>query len=346
MESGYHFADVNGVRHFATYFDRHFLSRGVALHASLLQHSSPFVLWILCFDEETARVVTDLELEHVRLLHLTELERADPALLSVKSGRLTHEYYWTCGPAFLLHLLDRDPEIDNLTYLDADLFFFDDPTPIFNELAGNSVLLVEHRRIKEPDDPRDVGRINMGLVALSRTSNALACVRRWREQCLEWCFDRHEDGKFGDQSYLDEWPDRFADVTILKHRGGGLAPWNVMGARLRLEGGRLFNHDVPVLFYHFSKLRRVNRWLYETHDWRFHRHELAGLARQQLYLPYVRALHTAEKRLRTVGGFASQQKVDRSPSLRALRKQLASNRQLGVFARSRRFVFVTDLFEL
>jgi len=331
--------------HYATYFDRYYLSRGLALHASLVRHSPPFVLWILCFDDETVRVIEDLNLEHVRPVPVSDLERADPALVEVKSGRLTHEYYWTCGPAFLLHLMDTVPEAEVLTYLDADLFFFGNPAPVFEELTGRSAILVEHRRKKEPDDPREIGRINMGLVALRRTGTSLACLRRWREQCLRWCFDRHEDGKFGDQSYLDEWPERFEDVSVLQHKGGGLAPWNILAARLEFENGRLLNDGAPVLFYHFSKLKRVNAWLYETHDWRFHRHRLGGAMRQHLYVPYVRALHSAEQRLKSVNGFTGEREVSlRPPQINAARNRLASNRQLGGLARSRRFVVVTDWF--
>ena len=71
------------MRHFCTYFDRHYLVRGLALYRSLKEHAGPFTLWVLCFDEWSYDVLTKLAEPDLRPIALADFERDDPELLAV-----------------------------------------------------------------------------------------------------------------------------------------------------------------------------------------------------------------------------------------------------------------------
>jgi hypothetical protein len=90
------------------------------------------------------------------------------------------------------------------------------------------------------------------------SGKSLKVLNWWRERCLEWCYNRIEDGKFGDQKYLDDWTNRFDCVWELQNLGGGLAPWNIQQYRMEspafgieIKTGK---HFTPV-FYHFHGLK-------------------------------------------------------------------------------------------
>ena len=132
-------------RYFCTYFDRNYLPRGLALYQSLRRHCPAFKLWVLCMDRISHEALTMLELPDVHAIALADYERDDQALLEAKQDRTLIEYYFTCSPSLPLFILANYHDVDLITYLDADLFFFADPTPVFEELGARSTGIIGHR---------------------------------------------------------------------------------------------------------------------------------------------------------------------------------------------------------
>ncbi len=250
------------MRHFCTYLDRGYLLRGLALYRSLLEHlPGPFTLWVLCFDDTAYRTLSALNRPDLRPVALDDFERGDEALLRAKADRSRVEYFFTCSPSWPLYLLNRQPDIDLITYLDADLFFFSDPTPIFDELGDRSILIVAHRFPEHLRYLEIHGVYNVGLLAFRNDRHGRQCLDWWRARCLEWCYDRPEAGRYADQKYLDDWPTRFEGVVVLQHKGADLAPWNWTNYPIRVEGGRVLVDGQPLIFFHFQGVKQFNRWL-------------------------------------------------------------------------------------
>src|SRR5437762_975595 len=146
------------MEHYVTLFDRLFLPQGLALQSSLERHAGPYVLWILCMDDETYDVLERLRLPNVRLLRLTDVETPD--LLRVKPERSRTEYCWTLTPFTPRFVFDSDSTIQRVTYLVADLWFRHSPAPIFRELelSAKHVLITEHAYAPEHDLTTPSGR--------------------------------------------------------------------------------------------------------------------------------------------------------------------------------------------
>jgi len=280
--------------HFCTYFDRNYLTRGLALYRSLARHCQrPFTLWILCFDATTYETLDRLSLPGVRLISLDQFEAADPSLRKAKAERSAVEYFWTCTPSLPLYILSHYPKIDLITYLDADLCFYSDPMPVYSEMGDGSILIVEHRYAPEHAHlAATSGIYNVELLAFRRDDRGLTCLRWWRARCLEWCYKRIEDGKFGDQKYLDDWPQRFAGVVALKNVGAGLAPWNAAQYNVRWQDGRINVDGAPLIFYHFHGLKKIARNAIRPAG---HAYRLSSSLIEHLYFPYMDALREAER---------------------------------------------------
>ncbi len=284
--------------HFCTYFDRNYLFRGLALYRSMASSTESFTLWVLCFDQQTRRMLEALSLPGVCLIDLDEFEAADPALLGAKAGRKPHEYMWTSTPSLLLYILRKHPEVDTLTYLDADLFVYSDLRSLADELGGDSVLLVEHGYSRPLAYLAEItGIYNVGLMMFRNDESAVTALRWWRDRCLEWCFEAPEEGKFGDQKYLDEWPVKFPGVRVLGSKGSGLAPWNMLERPLSYRGGKIYVDSDELVFYHFHSLKLFGKSLYGLMHGSY---SLASGYADLLYLPYIRELQSVIRLVQSV----------------------------------------------
>ncbi|TSC92864.1 MAG: hypothetical protein CEN89_382, partial [Candidatus Berkelbacteria bacterium Licking1014_7] len=99
---------------------------------------------------------------------------------------------------------------------------------------------------------------------------------------------RYEDGKLGDQMYLNDWPSRFNGVHILQHKGGGMAPWNIKNYILSQNGGKVFIDDQPLIFYHFHALKFFSQYDFELssgYNFSFSQQE-----KLLVYKPYLEAI--------------------------------------------------------
>jgi hypothetical protein len=241
---------------YCTLFDARYLPRGLVLYESLRKVCPSACLTVLCMDETTKRVLDALALPALTAVPVEELEAHDRDLAAVRPTRSRVEYCWTATASFCLYCLERDETPELITYLDADLKFYADPGPAFTELGTDSILLVPHRYARRWQWlERASGPYNVQWVTFRRDPDGLAALRWWRQRCIEWCYSYVEDGRFGDQRYLDDWPERFSGVRVLAHPGAGLGPWSSGRYRVELRDGAVRVEDRPLLFHHFHGLR-------------------------------------------------------------------------------------------
>jgi hypothetical protein len=244
------------MEHYGTLFDQGFLPQGLALCASLRRHAGPFTLWVLCLDGQTRTTLEALALPGVRLLALADCETDE--LRAARADRSYGEYCWTLASHVFSFVLDRDPTVQRLTYLDADVYFFGSPSPFFAEMeqAGKTVLITEHAFAPAyAHYEAKAGRFCVQFITFTREPDSLALLHRWQRQTrASSSADRHA-ASFGDQQYLDEWPARFGNVVhVLEHRDRTLAPWNADHALRHADPDR-------VVFYHFHGFRMMSpRW--------------------------------------------------------------------------------------
>jgi hypothetical protein len=272
-------------RVYCTYFDSGYLSRGLALISSLRSHGDNSEVYVLALDNETEKFLTNHAPENVFVINIGELERAEPSLLPLKVQRSRMEYYFTCTPLLIRYVMNQLATPGSVAiYLDADLYFYNDPQLVISAMGKDSVGIIEHRY---PDAVAKklakYGRFNVGWVGF-RDDNPGRNVLDWyASKTLEWCSDKPENGKYADQGYLDWFPE-FEGVAILESAGFNLAPWNTKRHKLRLTQ-QLEVDGEPFVFFHFHGLRAVGHWFVSSQI--IYKSQMSQLLRDEIYQPYV-----------------------------------------------------------
>ncbi len=282
------------MKHYCTYFDSHYLTRGLALHQSLATHAGDFVLVVLCMDEGTTTALRGKVLPHVRLLPVTELTAKYPDLAAARADRTKLEFYFTCTSWLMQHLLPQIPAGELLTYLDADLYFFGSPQTVYDEIGAASVAITPHRFPSALAHLERYGRFNVGWVSFRHDNTGLACAADWAAKCAAWCFNRLEPDRFADQKYLDAWENKFPGTVSLSHPGVNVAPWNIRDCPISAGASGPRINGQPLIFYHFHALLHLGRQLYDPS---LHQYDalLTSELRELVYRPYLRQLLGGEK---------------------------------------------------
>lgn len=267
------------------------------MYRSLEAVEEEFTLYAVCFDDLAYQLLQQIQLPNLIPISLSDFE--SPQLLAVKVQRTRGEYCWTCTSHIIRYVLDTYVLLE-VTYLDADLYFYAKPSLLLSEFRESdaSVLITEHRYTPQYDQSATSGIYCVQFMTFKADERGLEVLQWWQDRCLEWCYARIEDGKFGDQKYLDDWPKRFDGIHVLQHLGGGVAPWNVQQYRLKRKSGEIYVNEYPLVFYHFHGYKCYEDGVHDFSDnwcYRLNR-EVVNL----IYRPYAVALLNARSELSLV----------------------------------------------
>ena len=171
---------------------------------------------------------------------------------------------------------------------------------MFDEWGSKSILITQHRFSKDYEQNLINGKYCVQFVGFKNDEVGMTALNWWKNQCINWCFDRLEEGKFGDQKYLDDWPTRFKKVCDLEHLGGGVAPWNVQQYDFVKVNekwtGKVKNEHVnfDLIFFHFHGLKIYNNGVVGFSG----DYDLKSHGVQQIYKDYLTQLLKSGERIK------------------------------------------------
>ena len=301
---------TNDMHYFATVFDNGFLSRALALYHSVAERSLlQYEWWMICMDDEAYEILEKLSLPHVVLVRRDEFE--DETLRNVQRTRSQSEYFWTLSAVSTHYVLSKNPQAETVAYLDADLFFYAPIDPIFEAFNGHSTLIIPHHCFGRDAAvvEEKFGTYNVGLLIFRNDADGRACLTWWKERCIEWCYDRQEPTRWGDQKYLDYFEKKFRGVYVLLWKGANAGRWNIGAYQgvISMKNGKVYLGNDLLYFFHFSQFKLYyppSSWLPSgpaSFPWgRPSPYTMPSLEKHFIYDPYREAFYVAMREIQTV----------------------------------------------
>ena len=276
---------------YCTLFDKNYLPHVLSLCDSLEKNKSSFIIFCFCMDDESFQYIHNIKRNTIIPISYRQLEDHYHELIIAKSNRSAVEYYFTCSSSVCSYVFDCFPETELITYLDADLYFFSSPEPIYEELKEASIGIIEHRFSFFGKRYEKYGKFNIGWVSFRNDQSGRKCLEDWRKDCLEWCYDRLENGQFADQKYLDYWSEKYSGIHIIQHLGANLAPWNIGRYHLKIDPitKQILVNNHKLIFYHFASFKQIGLNTYITNVSKYFV-PLSSILKNNIYLPYLQSI--------------------------------------------------------
>ena len=282
---------------FITLYDKNYMSRGIVLYESLKKHCEDFTMYVLAMDDVVASYLPSLGYGNLKVVTVADIKEMYPVLVRLEKERTRGEFSWTLS-SFSIQYALRKFNLDSCIYVDADTCFYNNPELLLKECGEKSVLITEHNYTPEYDQSDTSGKFCVQFMYFKNNSDGNKVLEYWRSKCEAWCYNRMEDGKFGDQKYLDDWESRFEGIVYnCRNIGCGVAPWNIQKYDFSVENGTYFVTErvtkikKPVVFFHYHALLEI-----AERKWVLSQYRLTENDKKLFFEPYIKELYKIEEK--------------------------------------------------
>jgi len=302
----------NNILIFCTLFDSNYLDKGIVMIRSLSKVNCNFRIYVLAMDDKCFRVLSEQSMKEVIPIHLDDfIKKMD--LSESHTTRSRAEFCWTCTSHLIDYVLTECQE-EICTYLDADLYFYSNPSCLLSEMGEKTVQIIKHgftNSLQDKVQRKHSGTYCIEFNTFKKTPDSMELLHWWEQKCRLSCSVTSTDSEvFGDQMYIEKWGEK-DNVSVVNHPGGGVAPWNIGQYRMTSNPNsdaimlrkRRKKLSFPLVFYHFHRLEYIDNHKVNINVYgRFW--IIDNKLVKRLYLPYLRELDTVKRELESKYGLS------------------------------------------
>jgi hypothetical protein len=245
-----------------TICSNNYISQAKALGVSLEKHN-PEIKFIIVLADEISNIPSEYRKTFDQLDIIEVKDVGIPNLAWMHENYDIIEFNTAIKPYFFKYLLEKEKGLENIVFLDPDIYIYQKLSHITDKLKDYNILLTPHLTRPIEDDRNQFyiheaevlnhGVFNLGYVAINTSSESKRFIDWWCERLKEQCKHDLCNGLFVDQLWCNLAPSYFDKVYIDKHLGLNMAYWNLQERVLsKSENKYVVNEKFDLIFFHFS----------------------------------------------------------------------------------------------
>ena len=237
--------------HYCLITDKNYINSTICLINRILSKN----IHVLCLDDFTENFF-DKNFKDLSIFKLNDIEQKYN-LFEIKRNRNKRSYVFTLKSFFLDYVREFINENEYLIYLDSDLFFFSKNEVFEKNLTKSAVHISPHNFDQKNHNIQIYGKYNAGVVVFKKNSEGKKVLDWWKNRCFENCSLKVSNEIYSDQKYLNSFSKISNDVSIFKHPGINLAPWNLNSYKYKKIENQLLVDGNPLILFHFHSFKKV-----------------------------------------------------------------------------------------
>ena len=246
---------------------------------------------IVSHDNQTSESLLKSGILANNILSLDQIMRTYPELAVARKNRSELEFYYLLTPFVIKYCL-LEKGMSYVCYLDADLYFYQNPDPYLEErLREFSINIVSHNFLPHFKYLNKYGKNNVAWVGVKNDFDGNEVIEWWSRKCLDSTGSNLQDGIYGDQLYLDSFQNLSRKVLITESDAEDVAPWNA--GRLSIRDDKLYHNDSEMIYFHFSGLRYY-RW-FSILGFSHYNRKMDTYWKSKIFEPYLEAIKANTK---------------------------------------------------
>jgi hypothetical protein len=290
--------------YYCSAFSGAYCYQGIVLYNSIKMLDEAFTLFFVCLDNSAYEILSRLELVNLKVIKVEEIEDYFPELKLVKRDRAVNEYAWTIKSSEILYIFENYQEVDRIIWLDGDTQMLSDPFDIFEEWSNHSIILTEQYYTDHHESLiKTYGRFQAGFIGFMKDIEGIHCLKWWQRKCIDWCYFKTEEGRWADQKYLDQIPELYENICVVKSLGINMTPFTLYRLNFEqqkyfgLKDNKLFINNIKLVLFHYYGFRYYDENNIDLCSYwmKFSSNSIA-----YLYIPYIKACKAAMKEIELI----------------------------------------------